>query len=388
MRSIDRSRARQRGMTLLETLIVVGIAAAVIGGIVFMMQRVSERERSEVAVRMQGQEMANLAKAARTYGNTVGEDWADGDRVIVPIDDLVDAGLLPEGFGARDLANPIELGYTPLGQQYTVISIKDGGSYDDVTVEDGTVRTVILDLGDPVAGRLERAGVPNLEQRILSHKEAVSLYTAREERIPMGVLETGVPAVRGVGRSFNKDVLDWIENPPSFPAAVALVGFPDLDPAGTNPTPPGGGGTQYADCVVHGDHEGCGGLGCVPYTPPTCSAPWVELARPRLCGLGGTTVTSTPVGIVVGGLTQETTTIGQSTSSVCTLSRHTLTAATVSLNGAQIYRGNCSTTMLSSEWAGTFPNQYCASTTTGTDEHPGVPGNPAAYGVLCCLPRD
>ena len=85
-------RRAQRGMTLLETLIVVGIATAVIGTIIFMMQRNAERERSEVAVRMQGQEMANLAKATREYARTAGEDWANGDRVEVAIDDLVEAG--------------------------------------------------------------------------------------------------------------------------------------------------------------------------------------------------------------------------------------------------------------------------------------------------------
>jgi type II secretory pathway pseudopilin PulG len=378
---------KQRGMTLLETLIVVGIAVAVIGGIVFMMQRQAERERSEDAVRMQGQEMANLAKAARAYANTVGEDWADGARVVVAIDDLVDEGLLPEGFGAR--VSPTDLGVTPIGQQYAVISIKDGAPYDDDAVEDGTIRTVILDLGTPNPGRLERAGVPNIEERILAHKESVALYTAREDRIPMGVLEATDDMVRGVGRVFTKDVLDWIENVPTTAAAVALVGFPDLDPAGSNPNPTPGGPGLYADCQVVGAHEGCGGLGCNPYTPPVCPSGWDELARPRLCGAGGTEVTSTDVGVLVSSFRTDTSQSGFNVGLTCTLYRGSITSAVAMLNGAQIYERACSATQLTSAFNFDEP-PVCQSTTTSgsVPDQLNVDGNPNAYGLLCCLPRE
>lgn len=378
----------QRGMTLLETLIVVGIAVAVIGTIIFMMQRNAERERSEDAVRMQGQEMANLAKATREYGNTVGEDWANGDRVEVTIDELVDAGLLPEGFGARD--TPTVLGVTPIGQRYRVFSIKDGDSYNDPLVTDGTIRSVIIDLGTPNAGRMERAGIANLPERILAFKEAVSLYTTREERVAMGVVPAGGEEVRGVGRSFTKDVIDWIENAPSEGAAVVLVGFPDLDPADSNPNPTTP-TDQYADCRVVPDHAGCGALGCVPYDPPTCGGGgWVELARPRICGLGGTVVSSTPVGVVVGGISRETTSTGANTASLCSLARQTISYGGVSLNGAEIFREVCSSSQTTSQWVydPIRRENVCTPTTTGQDAHLGVPGNPDAYGLLCCLPRE
>ena len=377
---------RVRGMTLLETLIVVGIATAVIGTIIFMMQRFSERERAEVAVRMQGQEMANAAKAIREYAKTVGEDWADGDRVEVTIDDLVEAGLLPEGFGDRDGAGV--LGVTPIGQAYRVFSVKDGGFYDDPNVENGTIASVVIDLGPPNPGRMERAGIANMPERILAYKEAVALYTAREERIAMGVVPAGAGEVRGVGRVFTKDVIGWLENYPTEGAAVALVGFPDLDPPGTNttPTPPT---DQYADCQVVPDHAGCGPLGCVPYDPPTCSSPWVELARPRICGLGGTVVSSTPVGVVVGGVTRETNSTGANTASLCNLSRQTISYGGVSLNGAEIFREACSSSQTTSEWVydPIRRENVCTPTTSGQDAHLGVPGNPDAYGLLCCLPR-
>ncbi len=380
---------KQRGMTLLETLIVVGIAVVVIGGIVFMMQRVAERERTEDAIRMQGQEMANLAKAARTYANTVGEDWADGTRVVVDVDDLVDAGLLPEGFGAR--VTPTDLGVTPIGQQYVVISIKDGDSYDDPAVENGTIRTVILDLGTPNPGRLERAGVPNIEERILAHKEAVALYTAREERIPMGVIEATDDHVRGVGRVFTKDVLDWIEDVPPTAAAVALVGFPDLDPAGSTTGPTPGAPGLYDDCQVLSARSGCPGAYCSPtYTPPSCPSGWDELARPRLCGAGGTDVTSTDVGVLVSSFVSDTTQSGANVGANCSLFRQTIQSAIASLNGAQIHQEACSQTTLTSTAVPTFPSGSVCTTNTFTGptaEQINVVGNPNAYGVLCCLPR-
>ena len=199
-------RSRARGMTLLETLIVVGIAVAVIGGLIFMMQRNAERERTETAAKVHGQEMANLAAAVREHANTAGEDWAEGDRVEVAVVDLIDAGLLPEGFGAR--ASETDYGMTPIGQYYRVFSIKDGGTYDDPLVENGTIRTVVLDLGTPNPGRMERIGISNLPERIQAYKESVALYTTREERVAMGVIPAGGEAVRGVGRVFVKDIID------------------------------------------------------------------------------------------------------------------------------------------------------------------------------------
>ena len=246
-----------------------------------------------------------------------------------------------------------------------------------------------MDLGTPNPGRMERAGIANMPERILAYKEAVALYTAREERVPMGVVPAGEGEVRGVGRVFTKDIIDWLENYPSEGAVVALVGFPDLDPPGTNatPTPPT---DQYADCQVVPDHAGCGPLGCVPYDPPTCGSGWVELARPRICGLGGTVVSSTPVGVAVGGITRETTSTGANTASLCSLARQTISFGSVSLNGAEIFREACSSTQAVSEWVydPVTNTNVCTTTTSGQDAHLGVPGNPDAYGLLCCLPRE
>jgi hypothetical protein len=131
----------------------------------------------------------------------------------VAIDDLVDNGLLPEGFEDRTATG--QLGFIPTGPRYTVVSIMNGPSgslYHDPNVPVGKVRTVIWDAGDPNAGRLERIGVQNVVGAILAWKEAVSLWGSREYSVPMGVIPNGSGEVRGVGRSFTKDVIDWIEN--------------------------------------------------------------------------------------------------------------------------------------------------------------------------------
>jgi|CXWL01.1.fsa_nt_gi type II secretory pathway pseudopilin PulG len=297
-------------MTLLETLIVIGVAVAIIGGIIFQLQRQAERARNENAVRTQGQEMRDLADAARKYGNTVGDGWADGDLVEVTIAQLIETGALPEGFGAR--GDGTVLGMTPTGQQYRLYSLKDGGAgaYNDPNVEDGTVRSVILDTGTPQEGRLEKIGIANLEQAILSFKESVGLWTSSEEKVPMGVLAAGSSEVRGVGRVFTKDVLDWISNPVRTPASVALVGFPDLD--GSEVGPPGGGGATYCEDVQFVEEgQGCpGGPGSTTttcaagYREPACPAGMDEIAADHLCPAVPDTPKSfgSDVGVVVMGM--------------------------------------------------------------------------------------
>lgn len=70
-------------------------------------------------------------------------------------------------------------------------------------------------------GGLERIGVPNVVGAITAWKEAASLYASNEYGIPMGVLVVASGEVLGVGCSFTKDVIDWIENPLTQPASVA-----------------------------------------------------------------------------------------------------------------------------------------------------------------------
>lgn len=285
------SRAWQRGFTLFETLIVLAIGVAVIGGIMFVMQANERSERRDNATRVQAQEMATIAKAARQWADTTGEDWTDGSRNVVTIDDLVDNGLLPDDFAARD-PDPLVMGVTPTGQRYTIVSVKNGPSgslYHDPTVDEGKIRTVIWDEGTPVAGRLERVGVQNVAGAITAWKEAVSLYASNEYSIPMGVLVVGSGEVRGVGRSFTKDVIDWIENEVSQPAAVALVGFPDLEGDGGPTEPTGPVGSQGCEDVqIIEEGAGCPyatnpGQCSVSYDEPMCPSGYEELAATYIC---------------------------------------------------------------------------------------------------------
>lgn len=234
--------------------------------------------------------------------------------------------------------------------------------------------------------------MPNIEERLLAHKEAVALYTAREERVAMGVLVATDDTVRGVGRVFTKDVLDWIENAPTTAAAVALVGFPDLDPAGSTTGPGDGGVGRYADCQVIHANAGCPSSYCSPtYTPPSCPSGWDELAQPRLCGGGGTTVTSTDVGVIVSSSVSNTSQSGANTGTQCSLNRSTVVSAIATLNGAQVYSEPCSQATLTSYSVPTFPSgSVCTVETTPMSALPdqiNVVGNPNAHGVLCCLPR-
>jgi prepilin-type N-terminal cleavage/methylation domain-containing protein len=224
MRSVWR---KAHGMTLLEVLVVVAIGASIIAGVVVILQGQNDDRRREAAIQRQSTDMTILVKAARQFAAVTAAGWPDGTRAEVALDGLVDAGLLPDDFGTDDGSG--DLGVTPLGQRYWVFAIKDGDTYDDPTVEDGTVRSVVLDLGDPNAGRAANVGVTATPEGLRAFKESVALMTTSDERIPMGVLEAGGEVVRGIGRAFTKDVIDWIEDAPAQPAVVALVGFHDLD---------------------------------------------------------------------------------------------------------------------------------------------------------------
>ncbi len=148
----------------------------------------------------------------------------------------------------------------------------------------------------------------------------------------------------------------------------------------------------YDDCQVLSARSGCPGAYCSPaYTPPSCPSGWDELARPRLCGSGGTDVTSTDVGVLVSSSVRDTTQSGANVGANCSLFRQTIESAIASLNGAQIFTEACSQTTLTSAMVYnpvTFQDVCTTSTFSGpTPEQINVVGNPNAYGVLCCLPR-
>lgn len=382
-------RKKQRGMTLLETLIVIGLAVAVIAGVVAAIQRQGDKTRNEDAVRVQGLEIANLAEAVRQYTQTVGLEMGAGELRVIEISALIERGLLPERFAYRRGYRGEDIGVTPVGQAYAITAIKDGGDINDPDVADGTIRSVIYETNPPVEGRLERAGVVNAPAAIQAFKEAVGIYTTREEQLPMGVVEVGSEAVRGVGLSFNKEILEWIGgNPPETPMAVALVGFPDLDGLVgiVTPPPPTPAVTQYDDCQIVSDEAGCAFLSatCSPWTPPSCPSGYEQLATPTLCGGGGTRATSTPVGMTVAG---QATDVTESGFSGCTKTTATTQYATVAVGGAVMARQQCSQQLIWStqEWVGTPATRQCIQHTQTSESL--TSGVTAAYGLLCCLPR-
>lgn len=358
---------KQRGFTLFESLIVLAIGVAVIGGIMFVMQANARAERRDAAAAAQGLEMTMIAKAARQWADTEGENWANGSRNVVTIDALVDNGLLPEDFAARDVDERLP-GVTPTGQRYTIVSIKNGPSgslYYDPDVDEGKIRTVIWDDGNPVVGRLERIGVPNIVGAIMAFKESVGMWVTTKAPVPepMGVLAPRVGEVRGVGRSFTKDVIDWIEDPLSQPAAVTLVGFPDLE--GDD----GGGGSTGAvsdtceEIRFIEERQGCPGATnstqcAASYVEPSCPAGWEELMAGHICQANPYSPlinTTSGLGAIVFGMERRTleeppsvVTVPQCGSSGCTQTTLACGAATMNqntgyatLNGARIGTMEC-----------------------------------------------
>lgn len=324
------------------------------------------------------------------------------------IDDLVDAGLLPEGFGART-DDPAVLGVTPTGQNYTIVSIKNGPSgslYHDPNVEEGKIRTVIWDAGTPVLGRLERIGVQNVAGAILVWKEAVAMWatTKAPTSVPMGVLDPNNPSgnpggeVRGVGRNFTKDVIDWIENPVTQPAAVALVGFPDLEgdggPGGGGP--PGGGGLSYCEDIQFLQEQ---------LVEPMCPAGYVEIASGHICSAAPNPPIQTfgsEYGVVMYGLEEDSVTSpptlvpyplctpsGCATQYIrCGQYNHSTRTAWATFNGAKIGQWECSYQYLDSVLIYTFGFGQTPTCGAGASTSRSYPTNgiTTARSKTCCLP--
>lgn len=129
-------------------------------------------------------------------------------------------------------------------------------------------------------------------------------------------------------------------------------------------------------CVVVSDTAGCAGKNCTPWTPPTCPSGFAPLAKPTICGGGGTRVMSTPAGVMTAGSTRAVTSPGYAG---CTVGTVTTTYATVAVDGVEMVRQQCSQRL---EWSELTPAGECSKYTQVSASL--TDGVSTAYGLLCC----
>lgn len=247
---------RQRGITLLEGVLYLGLAGSVIGfSASFILQEQRRQEEiliaREYALMMQGAQNFISARYEEVLDDLYEEAVLSGSALRrYGVGDLVDRGFLPlsflDGGGALDRL---------YGQEFRLLT--RAVMADDATVPQLTLNATELDPGGQgaIAEALIDGDPDNGEVRI----EAVLVsaggepiptqigapVTARTERSNAGFVETGVEA-RGPYGVFSFDLggftgADGFPDDPvgRFAAIVALGGFGVLDASGMSTTTTG-----------------------------------------------------------------------------------------------------------------------------------------------------
>jgi hypothetical protein len=247
---------RQRGITLLEGVLYLGLAGSVIGfSASFILQEQRRQEEiliaREYALMMQGAQNFISARYEEVLDDLYEEAVLSGSALRrYGVGDLVDRGFLPlsflDGGGALDRL---------YGQEFRLLT--RAVMADDATVPQLTLNATELDPGGQgaIAEALIDGDPDNGEVRI----EAVLVsaggepiptqigapVTARTERSNAGFVETGVEA-RGPYGVFSFDLggftgADGFPDDPvgRFAAIVALGGFGVLDASGMSATTTG-----------------------------------------------------------------------------------------------------------------------------------------------------
>lgn len=118
---------------------------------------------------------------------------------------------------------------------------------------------MIAESGTPIAEKLGKVGVENLDAPILALKQGMAAQGNAQYKTIGATIPKGSRTATGVGRSFTKDLTDYFTAGFTQASAVALVNFKDLEPGGGND---GGGippAPTYGDCrVVQGQLGGAG----------------------------------------------------------------------------------------------------------------------------------
>lgn len=296
-----RSFTVRRGFTLIETVIVITLAAAALTVALMYVSSLSRTQQREQLIEKMATEMAQIQRAMTEHmTGTVLSAVPNRTRTEVTVAQLITANRLPAGFANRDGA----VGTSPFGQPYRVYVFRITGT---LAAGENALTWVVTESGTPLASRLARIGAEDTDDAVLGIKQTVAGALSKTHRLISGVVRPTTTTVSGDFNGFTKDIAYLL---PAAPTAanrswVAILhGFADLS-TGTVPTSPVG---FVGDCAVLEASRGCriGGFpgNCThpsaTWTKPQCSffgAGWEEVDQITVCPpLGQASVRSTPIG--------------------------------------------------------------------------------------------
>ena len=250
MGKVIATRKTQGGFSIMELVIVVAVALVLLAISINFVMGASRTARKTQETDQVAREIGMISQAVRAHlAEADAATYPLNTTVAISISDLVTAGLLPTEFAAR--AGTGSAAITPFGQPYIVVARR--------IVADEVPTAVIAESGTPIAEKLGKVGVENLDAPILALKQGMAAQGNAQYKTIGATIPKGSRTATGVGRSFTKDLTDYFTAGFTQASAVALVNFKDLEPGGGND---GGGippAPTYGDCrVVQGQVNGAG----------------------------------------------------------------------------------------------------------------------------------
>jgi len=276
---------KQRGFSLVELMIVMVIAAVVIGSGFAYLNSESKRLARENAVADGAREIAIISRAVNEFLDSSAETSGlpkDGSPSL--LDPAVHlAGLLPENFGAKPPLTGIR---NPVGQPYSIWVAKHNGVWKGVITTDGSA-----DVGVAAA-----ANVESTAQAVAAFNRAVMAKSSRSFQSPVGMTIPNAKAVAPMGEKLATLSLGtWFDSAaiPKFATAsvAAMVNYAELSTS--IPADPGSGAGGGGNNPSLGS-----GLpinkGCILTKDTECPSGYSENWSYRLCDNWGFDKESTP----------------------------------------------------------------------------------------------
>lgn len=262
---------KNRGFALTELLIAVAVLMVIFG---LLARQAAESRRRSVINQIVAEYVTDfqlIGRASREFVNAAKSTWGAGTVNTITFTNLRSGGYLPSSFAARSTGD----GTTPMGNSYSIVSIKDASG--------SGATTVVSESGSALAARLESAGLASDATGLAQMKRRIAAALV-EQRVIAGTIDAGTTVVNGAGSNgWTKALAAYFGSAPTQPATAVLIGFKDLE------TDVSGGSPD--DNVNHGECRPIDGqAGRTPnnmsgWVQPTCpgSHP-VKVAEWPVCG--------------------------------------------------------------------------------------------------------
>ena len=292
---------RQRGFSLLEAMIVLGLVSAllVVAGSLFRDQM--RQQAKDNWTLTEARELALLLESGVRYAQKIMFDNATaypvGQTYVVGVSTLVSQRFLDASFANRLGAT----GTTPFAQRYAVYVRKEWvvDSEGNPTTEK-QLKVLVTESGEMSTHQVRRAGVAPSAEDLAGLKNKIAMTAFERYDLTTGIIRAGQTEASAPNGSWELDMAEFFENTTFTaidPVAAVFWGFDELDPDDINdddcefnPDSPAceDEGIDFTQCdVILGDpiSRPWGESTSVPdgYTNAQCPVGMSELARVDAC---------------------------------------------------------------------------------------------------------